>query len=96
MSIVKEAVLLIFLVLLFTAGYFLMKKIDIIMDENLKNIEKEAEKTEPSYIVLTKELTDEEVATEIKQFRNKHGKSDIIIYSNLPANQNSDDFEIKK
>lgn len=92
----KEAVLLIFLVLLFTAGYFLMKKIDIIMDENLKNIEKEAEKTEPSYIVLTKELSDEELASEIKQFRNKHGKSDIIIYSNLPANQNSDDFEIKK
>ena len=96
MSIVKEAVLLIFLVLLFTAGYFLMKKIDIIMDENLKNIEKEAEKTEPSYIVLTKELSDEELASEIKQFRNKHGKSDIIIYSNLPANQNSDGSEIKK
>ncbi len=92
----KEAVLLIFLVLLFTAGYFLMKKIDIIMDENLKNIEKEAEKTEPSYIVLTKELSDEELASEIKQFRNKHGKSDIIIYSNLPANQNSDGSEIKK
>ena len=96
MSIVKEAVLLIFLVLLFTAGYFLMKKIDIIMDENLKNIEKEAEKTEPSYIVLTKELSDEELASEIKQFRNKHGKSDIIIYSNLPANQNSNGSEIKK
>lgn len=92
----KEAVLLIFLVLLFTAGYFLMKKIDIIMDENLKNIEKEAEKTEPSYIVLTKELSDEELASEIKQFRNKHGKSDIIIYSNLPANQNIDGSEIKK
>ena len=92
----KEAVLLIFFVLLFTAGYFLMKKIDIIMDENLKNIEKEAEKTEPSYIVLTKELSDEELASEIKQFRNKHGKSDIIIYSNLPANQNSDGSEIKK
>lgn len=92
----KEAVLLIFLVLLFTAGYFLMKKIDIIMDENLKNIEKEAEKTEPSYIVLTKELTDEEVATEIKQFRNKHGKYDVIIFTNHFANQNSDDFEIKK
>lgn len=92
----KEAVLLIFLVLLFTAGYFLMKKIDIIMDENLKNIEKEAEKTEPSYIVLTKELSDEELASEIKQFRNKHGKSDIIIYSNLPANQNSNGSEIKK
>lgn len=92
----KEAVLLIFLVLLFTAGYFLMKKIDIIMDENLKNIEKEAEKTEPSYIVLTKELSDEELASEIKQFRNKHSKSDIIIYSNLPANQNSDGSEIKK
>ena len=92
----KEAVLLIFFVLLFTAGYFLMKKIDIIMDENLKNIEKEAEKTEPSYIVLTKELSDEELASEIKQFRNKHSKSDIIIYSNLPANQNSDGSEIKK
>lgn len=92
----KEAVLIIILIALFVSGYFLMKKIDIIMDENLKNIEKEAEKTEPSYIVLTKELSDEELASEIKQIRNKHGKSDIIIYSNLPANQNSDDFEIKK
>lgn len=92
----KEAVLIIILIALFVSGYFLMKKIDFFMDENLKNIEKEAEKTEPSYIVLTKELSDEELASEIKQFRNKHGKSDIIIYSNLPANQNSDDFEIKK
>ncbi|MBP3697246.1 MAG: hypothetical protein J6J45_06850 [Clostridia bacterium] len=73
-----------------------MKKIDFFMDDNLKKIEKETKKAEHSFIVLTKELSDEELASEIKQFRNKHGKSDIIIYSNLPANQNSDGSEIKK
>ena len=73
-----------------------MKKIDIIMNENLNSIEKETEKSELSYIVLTKELSDEEIAAEIKQFRNKHGKSDILICSNQPSTQNADDFEIKK
>ncbi|MBQ2848598.1 MAG: hypothetical protein IJO03_09020 [Clostridia bacterium] len=73
-----------------------MKKIDFFMDDNLKKIEKETKKAEHSFIVLTKELTDEEVATEIKQFRNKHGKYDVIIFTNHFANQNSDDFEIKK
>lgn len=92
----KEAVLIIILIALFVSGYFLMKKIDFFMDDNLKKIEKETKKAEHSFIVLTKELSDEELASEIKQFRNKHGKSDIIIYSNLPANQNSDGSEIKK
>ena len=58
--------------------------------------QKETEKSELSYIVLTKELSDEEIAAEIKQFRNKHGKSDILICSNQPSTQNADDFEIKK
>lgn len=92
----KEAVLIIILIALFVSGYFLMKKIDFFMDDNLKKIEKETKKAEHSFIVLTKELTDEEVATEIKQFRNKHGKYDVIIFTNHFANQNSDDFEIKK
>lgn len=92
----KEAVLIIILIALFVSGYFLMKKIDFFMNDNLKKIEKETKKAEHSFIVFTKELTDEEVATEIKQFRNKHGKYDVIIFTNHFANQNSDDFEIKK
>ena len=55
----KEAVLIIILIALFVSGYFLMKKIDFFMDDNLKKIEKETKKAEHSFIVLTIELSDE-------------------------------------
>jgi len=64
----------------FVFGYFLMARLDKFLDENRKAIEKENEKREPSCVMLTEEMSDEEIATEVKRFRDKHAGARIVLY----------------
>ena len=64
----------------FLFGYFLMARLDKFLDENRKAIEKENEKREPSCVLLTEEMSDEEIATEVKRFRDKHASARIVLY----------------
>jgi len=64
----------------FVFGYFLMARLDKFLDENRKAIEKENEKREPSCVMLTEEMSDEEIATEVKRFRDKHASARIVLY----------------
>ena len=64
-------------------GYFLMARLDKFLNENRKAIEKENEKREPSCIMLTEEMSDEEIATEVKRFRDKHIGARIVLYDSL-------------
>jgi len=64
----------------FVFGYFLMARLDKFLDENRKAIEKENEKREPSCVLLTEEMSDEEIATEVKRFRDKHASARIVLY----------------
>ncbi len=74
-------VLLILCVLgVFVFGYFLMARLDKFLDENRKAIEKENEKREPSCVMLTEEMSDEEIAIEVKRFRDKHASARIVLY----------------
>ena len=67
----------------FVFGYFLMARLDKFLDENRKAIEKENEKREPSCVLLTEEMSDEEIATEVKRFRDKHIGARIVLYDSL-------------
>jgi len=74
-------ILLILCVLgVFVFGYFLMARLDKFLDENRKAIEKENEKRELSCVMLTEEMSDEEIATEVKRFRDKHASARIVLY----------------
>jgi len=64
----------------FVFGYFLMARLDKSLDVNRKTIEKESEKREPSCIMLTEEMSDEEITDEVKRFREKHGSTRVLIY----------------
>jgi len=64
----------------FVFGYFLMARLDKFLDENRKAIEQENEKREPSCVMLTEEMSDEEIATEVKRFRDKHASARIVLY----------------
>ena len=78
---VWRGILLILCVLgVFVFGYFLMARLDKFLDENRKAIEKENEKKEPSCVMLTEEMSDEEIATEVKRFRDKHIGARIVLY----------------
>ncbi len=64
----------------FVFGYFLMARLDAFLNENRKAIEKENEKREPSRVMLTEEMSDEEIATEVKRFRDRHTGARIVLY----------------
>ena len=64
----------------FAYGYFLMAKLDKFLDENRKAIEKENEKEDPTCVMLTEKMSDEEIAAEVKRFRDRHTGTRIILY----------------
>ena len=82
----------------FTFGFYLMGKLDKFLDENRKAIEKENESREPSCVMLTDSLTDEEVMEEIQRFRNRHVDVHILLYdsSHMELTEDMGDRILKK
>lgn len=83
----EEILLIMIMVIAFIFGYFLMKILDQFMEENYKAVEKENEKKEPSCIMLTEELSEEEIASEIRRFQEKHEKMKIIICEDVDTSE---------
>ena len=80
MEVWRDILLILCVLGVFVFGYFLMARLDKFLDENRKAIEKENEKKEPTCIMLTEEMSDEEIATEVKRFRDKHASARIVLY----------------
>ena len=89
MEVLRDIVLIIAVLGVFVFGYFLMARLDKFLGENRKAIEKESEKKDPSCVMLTEELTDEEITEEIRRFKSKHEGTRIMLYD-------SNDIEIEK
>lgn len=79
----REAILVIILFIMFGFGYILMYKLDCFIIDNYKSIEIGNEKTEPSCIMLTDNLSDEEIIKEIQKFRTKYKNIKILIYDDV-------------
>ncbi len=80
MEVWRDIILIISVLGVFVFGYFLMSRLDKFLDENRKAIEKENEKKEPSCVMLTEDMSDEEIAEEVKRFRDKHECARIFLY----------------
>lgn len=66
-------------------GFFLMTRLDRLIDGNGKAIRDESE-TEPPYcVMLTQDMTDEEIAAEIRKFRESHSSSRVVLYGGTGA-----------
>jgi len=76
----KDVILVISVLGAFAFGYFLTKRLDIFLNENREAIEKEKEKKEPSCVVLTEGLSDEELVNEVKLFLDKHEGVRVVLY----------------
>lgn len=76
----KDILLILSVLGVFVFGYFLMARLDRFLNENRKAIEKENEKREPSCVMLTEDMSDEDIAEEIRKFRKKHSKVRVILY----------------
>ena len=80
MEVWRDILLILCVLEVFVFGYFPMARLDKFLDENRKTIENENENREPSCVMLTEEMSDEEIATEVKRFRDKHASARIILY----------------
>ena len=80
MEVWRDILLILCVLGVFVFGYFLMARLDKFLDENRKTIENENENREPSCVMLTEEMSDEEIATEVKRFRDKHASARIVLY----------------
>ena len=80
MEVWRDIALAISVLGVFVFGFFLMIRLDKFLEENRKAIEKEEEKKEPTCVMLTEEMSDEEIVQEIRRFRETHEGTRIILY----------------
>lgn len=85
MEIVRDILLVLAFVGISLFGYFVMSRLDRFLDENRKSIEKDSEKRGPSCVMLTDELSKEEIAKEVENFKKRHKRVRIMLYDNSDA-----------
>lgn len=79
-EVLKNIFLILSVIVVFISGYFIMTILDKFLNENCKIIEKLNQKKEPFCVMLTEQLSDEEIAEEVRRFRSKHKNIRIILY----------------
>ena len=77
--VVRDIVLLITVLGVMGFGFFIMERLDKFLDENRKRIEEEKEK-EPSCVMLTTDMTDEELIKNIRTYEKQRGDAYITLY----------------
>ena len=75
----KDVILIIAVVAVIIFGFFIMKRLDVFLEENRKAIEKENQKKEVPLMFLDAE-NDERALSDIELFRQKHRNVRIVIY----------------
>lgn len=63
----------------FAFGFYITKHVDNFLDENYKNMHINAEKIEPTCVMLTDNMSEDEMIKEILAFKEKHGKVSIYL-----------------
>ena len=79
---VRDIILVVAVLGVMVFGFFVMKRLDKFLDENRKRIEQEEKEKEPSCIMLTTDMTDEELIKNIRTYEKKRGDAYITLYQN--------------
>ena len=74
-----ELLLIISLLGIFAFGFYIMCRLDRFLEENRKALLKENESCEPSEVLLPHGLSDSEILSKIRRFRETHETVDIIL-----------------
>lgn len=78
--VVRDIILVVAVLGVMVFGFFLMKRLDKFLDENRKRIEQEEKEKEPSCVMLTTDMTDEELIKNIRTYEKQRGDAYITIY----------------
>ena len=74
-----ELLLIVSLLGIFAFGFYLMSRLDRFLEENRKALLRENGSCEPSEVLLPQGLSDSEILSKIRRFRETHGNVDIIL-----------------
>ena len=77
---VRDIILVVAVLGVMVFGFFAMKRLDKFLDENRIRIEQEEKEKEPSCIMLTTDITDEELIKNIRTYEKRRGDAYITLY----------------
>ena len=77
--VARDIILVVAVLGVMVFGFFVMKRLDKFLDGNRKRIEEEKKK-EPSCVMLTTDMTDEELIKNIRTYEKHHGDAYITLY----------------
>ena len=78
--VVRDILLVVAVLGVMVFGFFVMKRLDKFLDENRKRIEQEEKKKEQSCVMLTTDMTDEELIKNIRTYEKERGDAYITLY----------------
>ena len=78
--VVRDIILVVAVLGVMVFGFFVMKRLDKFLDENRKRIEQEEKEKEPRCIMLTTDMTDEELIKNIRTYEKQRGDANITLY----------------
>ena len=78
--VVRDIILVVAVLGIMVFGFFVMKRLDKFLDENRKRIEQEEKEKEPRCIMLTTDMTDEELIKNIRTYEKQRGDAYITLY----------------
>ena len=78
--VVRDIILVVAVLGVMVFGFFVMKRLDKFLYENRKCIEQEEKEKEPSCVMLTTDMTDEELIKNIRTYEKKRGDAYITLY----------------
>ena len=83
--VVRDIILVVAVLGVMVFGFFVMKRLDKFLDENRKRIEQEEKEKEPSCVMLTTDMTDEELIKRIRTYEKQRGDAYITLYQDEDA-----------
>ena len=78
--VVRDIILAVAVLGVMVFGFFVMKRLDKFLDENRKRIEQEEKEKAPSCVMLTTDMTDEELIKNIRTYEKQRGDAYITLY----------------
>ena len=78
--VVRDIILVVAVLGVMVFGFFVMKRLDKFLVENRKRIEQEEKEKEPSCVMLTTDMTDEELIKNIRTYEKQRGDAYITLY----------------
>lgn len=78
--VVRDIILVVAVLGVMVFGFFVMKRLDKFLDENRKRIEQEEKEKEPRCVMLTTDMTDEELIKNIRTYEKQRGDAYITLY----------------